>query len=92
MATEPATPMTMRIGMRTHQRERSMPRRLESRKMRGVKAAQSHDSMNVSAIGPAGETARMPPKPRGSSRRLTADTVASDVQKTKMKRSSRPLR
>jgi hypothetical protein len=65
-------------------------KRLLSQKTNGVTAAQIHDSRNASAIGPAGETGRKPP-PRGSSSRLTTVSVASEVQKRKMKKSSRRL-
>src|SRR5258706_6490920 len=86
--TEMTMPIASRAGTCTTQRDRSMLKRLLSQKTNGVSTAQIHDSMNASAIGPTGEIPRKP-NPRGSRRRLTEASVASDVQKTKMRNSSR---
>src|SRR5258706_3914367 len=86
--TEMTMPIASRAGTCTTQRDRSMLKRLLSQKTNGVSTAQIHDSMNARAIGPTGEMPRKP-KPRGSRRRLTEASVASDVQKTKMRNSSR---
>src|SRR3954467_14605776 len=82
------TPMASSAGIWTTHRDRSMLKRSLSQKTNGVSAAQIHDSMYAIAIGPTGEMPRKP-KPRGSSRRLTEASVASEVQKTKIKNSSR---
>ena len=77
--------------MCAYHRERSRPKRLLNQKTSGVHAAQTHASMKMSATGPAGDITRNP-KARGSRSRLTAVTVASEVQKMKMRTSSRELR
>src|SRR5258706_7130588 len=85
---EITTPIASSAGTCTTHRDRLRLKRLLSQKTNGVSTAQIHDSMNASAIGPTGEMPRKP-KPRGSRRRLTDASVASDVQKTKMRNSSR---
>src|SRR5207302_154796 len=83
-------PIRISSGMRVIHVDRSSVKRLLNQNTNGVATAHSHDSMNSSAIGPAGEIMRKP-NPRGSRMRFTDDSVARNVQNAKMKRSSRLL-
>src|SRR5688500_7665056 len=83
-------PINSSSGMRTHSERPLRDDQLLSQRISGVNAAQIHDSMNASAIGPAGDIRK--PNPRGSSRRLTAESVARKVQNAKISTISRVLR
>ena len=85
-----ATPTPTTINSSTRNaRERAMSERLLSQKMSGVNAAQTHASTKAMAIGAAGDIRK--PKPRGSSRRFTDESVAREVQKRKISAISRGL-